>query len=259
MDYNKNTLIINFLDDDDRGDIAGLTAAIQKKRRAEGEKLRVVDFKDFASVGKEKFDEVCLVSHHRFFDKNMVPIKIEDRRMGGHELDEVADVVSGCVFDNKVKNVQFYGCEMATSVDAHKRDDRDPLMRAKPLVQIPFKNGAAAGAEQHLKRNNAGSVSTLAYFSSKLYNKMRQKKFGEEVRLRGINGVGFMRKEDVTPRGFDQENLADLHKFETLEFEGKKEKNRAKLRRAEELEERFVDRHVVHKKSAHQLEFALKL
>lgn len=258
----KKILIIKCSLDDDDGEMAQMANSIEVFQQALGNQVTVDNMKDGSELDQligrlaqlGSYNEVVFTGHSRFFEvgsRFITPVNyrvrpLSQRRAGGFKSEDLARVVVQAVMKSKAKSIMFCCCEIATSVDAHERNDNG----AKEILLDFPRNGEDVIRRYLMTPQGDAKVSLLFDIAAKVQSLLRANAYVGEVTLKGLNGVGYIVGDKPEYLSFSQEHFS---KYDTI----RKRQAKAKVMTNDD---EFLNEYVLkntNKKSAHVLGFKI--
>ncbi len=254
----KTILFITCTLNDTDGEIREYASALKDKKEKKGHKVVLIDFETSENIPPNiKFDEVCFISHHRFFDPEKRALPLSERTIGGYSIRRIRENVFQHVFSRKICSIKFYGCETAVDATTLNNDHNGISKIVLPVSEL------SSDSLDSLPFEENNQLSTVGYIALEVKKELERKKDFREVKIQGINGVGYIKKHNPMVRSFHHDALPLLNKIIQEESQLRSISNKTQLRKQKEkiadLEHKFEREHVFGKRSAHNIQYKVQI
>lgn len=174
-------------------DLKGLTDALKLKKEKNKDSVKLVKVVDLdtALVVKEKFDEISIVGHGRYYDQEThQPLPINARKIADKPLEEVAGSLVELAERVKVRVVKFYTCESACYSDGVRRSSSlDKKEDTSDFTHEDCNRIDQRLASKGISLSEDSQCSTTQYFAYRFLSQIGEKD-GRHITVQGLNGVG---------------------------------------------------------------------
>jgi|GEM_PF-4154651 len=198
------------------------------------------------------YEEICFTGHGSYHHVQNVALKaktIGERLIGSYLLTQVADTTVLAFQKLKTIAFEFFSCESAVSKSTYGRDDNGEYELAES-----FHENDADCIEALLQVGQDAEVSNIAYVAYRIARKMQDSYDTREVRVTGMNGVGYMNPKEMNMRCFD---IVHFKMFSEIrkKLENVKDipKNRAHREALVVEEQNLIHKYLVGRPSAHKI------
>ena len=256
-------------------DIADLCIGLKKKKEDKGHIVKCVSFSELQALCKSKskyprVNEICFAGHSGFHRRNqggsLTPRKIAEREIGPYPLEQVASASVDALTKFKTDTFKFFACESAVNEITYHRNDGNVLK-----IKEKFSTEEMENLSLLIENDQDSKISSIQYVAVQIFNKLSETGNHRQVRVVGVNGVGYMIPGYIHMRGFDIEHAADFKAvasdikkakdFNAQALIGSKKKKVANLqkRKALKKEAPLLYKFIEGRKSAHKIEYAISL
>lgn len=201
---------------------------------------------------EKTYEEICFTGHGSYHDIHSSALKaktIGERFIGSYTLTQVTDTSVLAFQKLKTNTFEFYSCESAVSKSTYGRDDA-----GKYELTESFHENDANCIEDFIAAGEDQQVSNIEYVSYRIARKMQDTYDARQVRVTGMNGVGYMSPREMDMRCFDIEHFKSFSSIrKRLENVPDNSKNKAQREALVLEEQNLIEKYLDARSSAHKI------